>query len=110
ATAAPVATTQAISSKDSAVVDDRVRATLATMLAELKRDAELSKQAEALDAKLGASLTGTTLPEVLSPLSELVAQRIQRIEYAKREIEVLLNQMVSKLDEIGQFISDNAQN
>jgi len=50
------------------------------------------------------------LPEVLTPLSELVGRRIQRIEYAKREIETLLNQMVGKLDEIGQFISDSAQN
>jgi len=108
--AAPTQATQSTVNNGPAVVDDRVRATLAAMLAELKRDVELSKQAEALDSKLGASLTGATLPEVLTPLSELVGRRIQRIEYAKREIETLLNQMVGKLDEIGQFISDSAQN
>jgi diguanylate cyclase len=108
--AAAAPTTQTSAAASPVVIDDRVRATLAAMLAELKRDVELGKQAEALDAKLGASLTGATLADVLSPLSELVGQRIQRIEFAKREIEVLLNQMVDKLDEIGQFISDNAQN
>jgi diguanylate cyclase len=110
AAAVPTQAAQTTSQNGPAVVDDRVRATLATMLAELKRDAELSKQAEALDAKLNTALTSDTLPDVLTPLSELVGQRIQRIEYAKREIEALLNQMVGKLDEIGQFISHNAHN
>jgi diguanylate cyclase len=35
-----------------------------------------------------------------------VAQRIQRIESAKQEIEVLLSHMVGKLDEIGQFVAE----
>jgi diguanylate cyclase len=39
----------------------------------------------------------------------MVIQRIQRIESAKQEIEVLLSHMVGKLDEIGQFVADQNQ-
>lgn len=92
------------------VGDERVRATLSALLAELRRDPELVKQVETLDAKLLTSMTGTQLPDVLTTLSEIVGQRIQRIEHTKREVETLLSQMVGKLDEIGQFIADQNQN
>lgn len=90
--------------------DARVRAILAAMLAELRRDTELVTQIDALDSKLTASLTRDQLPDVLSSLTELVGQRIQRIERAKQEIEGLLSHMVGKLDEIGQFVADQNQN
>ena len=89
-----------------AVVDERVRAILSALLGELRRDPELVKQVDALDAKLTATLTSEEFPNVLSPLIELVGQRIKRIETAKQEIEVLLSHMVGKLDEIGQFVAE----
>ncbi len=96
-------------SREPIAGDERVRAILAALLAELKRDSELHKQVEKLDAKLAAPIIDTQLPEVLSTLTELVGQRIQHIEHAKREIEALLSQMVGKLDEISQFIVDQNQ-
>jgi diguanylate cyclase len=90
--------------------DKRVRAILAAILAELRRDAQLIKRVDALDATLGSAMTHEQLPEVLSALTEIVGQRIHHIEQAKREVEVLLSQMVEKLDEIGQFVADQNQN
>ncbi len=107
---APTVKPQTDLSREPIVGDERIRATLAALLAELKRDAELHKQVEALDSKLTKSIAGAQLPEVLSTLTELVGQRIQHIEHAKREIEALLSQMVDKLDEISQFIADQNQN
>jgi diguanylate cyclase len=105
------ATNAASSSSTQAIIgDERVRAILAALLAELKRDPELIKPVEALDVRLAASLTHDQLPNVLSALSEIVGQRIQRIERAKREVEALLSQMVVRLDEIGQFVADHNHN
>jgi diguanylate cyclase len=92
------------------VADERVRALLAAFLAEIKRDSGLAQQADALDTKLGDSITYAQLPEMLSALTDLVGKRIQRIEQAKQEVEVLLSQMVGKLDEIGQFVAEQNVN
>ena len=86
--------------------DSRIRAVLIACLAQLKRDTELASKVDALDAKLSASINAQQLPEILSSLTEIVGQRIQRIERAKHEIEILLSHMVGKLDEIGQFVAD----
>jgi diguanylate cyclase len=95
---------------DAIVDDERVRAILAALLAELRRDPELTMKADALDSMLAKSMTREQLPDVLSSLTELVGQRIHRIEQAKQEIEVLLSQMVGKLDEISQFVDDQNEN
>ena len=94
------------SSTETIVADERVRALLAAFLAEIKRDAGLAQHADALDAKLADSMTYAQLPEMLLSLTDLVGKRIQRIEQAKQEVEVLLSQMVGKLDEIGQFVAE----
>src|SRR5262249_52671500 len=75
------------------------------LLVELKRDIELAPQIDALEAKLDA-MTQDQWPEVLSSLTGVIGQRIQRIERAKEEIEALLSHMVGKLDEIGQFVAE----
>jgi diguanylate cyclase len=105
----PVVVATAISVAAETIVDDqRIRALLAGLVAEIKRDTSLSKQVEALDHTLGNSITHAQLPAVLSSLMELVAKRIQRIEHAKQETEALLDQMVGKLDEIGQFVAEQS--
>ncbi|MET0985215.1 MAG: diguanylate cyclase [Steroidobacteraceae bacterium] len=92
---------------DSTLFDDeRIRSTLTVLLAELRRDSALVERVDALDASLSASISDEALPEILSSLTEIVASRIKRIEHAKDEIEVLLNHMVGKLDEIGQFVAE----
>jgi diguanylate cyclase len=103
-------TASAVTTNAAIVEDERVRALLAAFLAEIKRDAALAKRVETLDAMLAESMTQEQLPEVLSSLTELVGQRIQRIEHAKQEVEVLLSQMVGKLDEIGQFVAEQSVN
>jgi diguanylate cyclase len=90
--------------------DDGMRATLAALLAQLRRDPELLARCEALDAQLAISLTREQLPALLASLAELVALRIQRIEKAKQEVEALLAQMVAKLDEIARFVVEQNQN
>jgi diguanylate cyclase len=104
--AAQPAKTQPDTSHEAIVADERVRAILASLLAELRRDDELIEQVDALDSKLTPAMTRDQLSEVLASLTELVGQRINRIERAKQEIEGLLSHMVGKLDEIGQFVAE----
>lgn len=106
AVAAKPPTVQSDAPSEVIIGNERVRAILAALLTELRRDGELISQADALDAKLTPSMTLAQLSEILSALTDLVGQRIQRIERAKQEIEVLLGHMVGKLDEISQFVSD----
>jgi diguanylate cyclase len=105
-TQAPAATKIEVASTEPAVVDDRIRGILAALLGELRRDPTLIDQIDALETKLAGSLTFDEFPVVLSPLTELVGQRIKRIELAKQEVEALLGHMVGKLDEIGQFVAE----
>jgi len=107
--AAPATPMQPDSPRAAIIGDERIRSILAALLAELRRDPELLDQVDALDAKLAASMTRDQLPEVLSSLTEIVSQRIHRIERSKQEIETLLSQMVGKLDEIGQFVAEQNQ-
>ena len=88
------------------VADERVRSTLATLLAELKRDPELADAVDALDSKVTESMTHDQLAEMLSALTGMIGQRIQRIERAKQEVEGLLSHMMGKLDEIGRFVAE----
>jgi diguanylate cyclase len=110
ATSAPGSQASSASMRDVLVTDERVRAILAALVAELRRDAELIAQADVLDEKLSAALTNDQWPEVLTSLTDLVGKRIQHIERAKQEIENLLGHMVGKLDEIGQFVAEQHQN
>jgi diguanylate cyclase len=105
-TQAPAATKIEVASNEPPVIDDRIRGILAALLAELRRDPTLIDQIDALETKLAASLSFDEFPVVLSPLTELVGQRIKRIELAKQEVEALLGHMVGKLDEIGQFVAE----
>jgi diguanylate cyclase len=101
---------QASSPLEIVAGDERIRAVLAAMLAELRRDPEIAGKVDGLDAKLGESLTREQLPDLLSSLAEMVTQRIHRIELAKQEIEALLSQMVGKLDEISRSVADQKDN
>jgi diguanylate cyclase len=97
-------------SQTQIVVDDeRVRAALAALLNELRRDPELLGEVEALDSRLAAAMTADQLPDILSKLAGIVGRRIQRIERSKQEVEALLSQMVGKLDEIGLFVAEQNQ-
>lgn len=90
--------------------DAQIRSTLAALLVELKRDRALAKSVAALDERLATPLTVDKLSPILSSLTEMVGQRIQRIERAREEAEALLAQMVTQLDEISRFVADHHQN
>lgn len=110
--AAPVAATAPpthatlTAARDFIAGDESIRAILAALLTELRRDAGLANQIDALDAKLGAPLATEQFPELLSSLTQLVDLRIKRIESARQEMEALLGHMVGKLDQISQFVAD----
>lgn len=89
--------------------DEPLRAVLSTLLMELRRDPELTIQADELDAQLANALTRAQLPDVLARLTDMVGKRIQRIERTKQEIETLLSLMVGRLDEIGRFVVDQGR-
>lgn len=99
-----------VESRDAVVDDVGIRATLSALIAELRRDPKLIIQVDALDAMLSKAMTREQFPDVMSALTDIVGQRIKRIENAKQEVEVLLGQMVGKLDEIGKFVVDHTQN
>ena len=86
--------------------DASVRATLAALLAELRKDKVLAARSESLDAQLADTLTRERLSAVLTDMTELTGQRIQRLESEKHEIATLLSHMVDKLDEIGRFVAE----
>lgn len=115
-TTAPIATAPAVAaaqpepSGELVICDDRFRGIVAALLAELRRDPKLLKQVDILDSKLAAPMASDELPDILSSLTGLIGQRIQRIERSREEIEVLLSHMMGKLDEIGQFVAEQNQN
>jgi diguanylate cyclase len=89
--------------------ESNIRAAFSTLLSDLKRDPELSKAAEALDSKLSDALTLDRMSPLLASLTDIVGQRIARIENARREAEALLEQLVGRLDEISKYIVEQSQ-
>jgi diguanylate cyclase len=97
--------------RDTALVmDDRLRAILCALLAELRRDPDLVIRVDTVDSRLASAVARDELSIVMSSITELVTLRIQRIERSKQEVEVLLSHMVDKLDEIGRFVVDQNDN
>jgi diguanylate cyclase len=109
ATQPQVAQATATQSSSAIIGEERIRAIFSALLAELRRDPELTVQADTLDAKLAKVMSGEQLPDVLSSLTEMVTKRIRHIELAKQEVEALLSQMVGKLDEIGRSVVDQSE-
>ncbi|HEU4485717.1 MAG TPA: diguanylate cyclase [Povalibacter sp.] len=87
-------------------VDERIRAILSALLTQLRRDASLVAQADALDATLTDSMTQDQLQQAMVSLADMVDKRIHTLETARQEVEALLSHMVGKLDEIGRFAAD----
>ena len=90
---------------DQIIDAERIHAALSTLLRDLKRDPELVAQVEDLESKFTNAMTPEQLTDTLTALTEMVGERIQRIERAKEEIQILLNHMLGKLNEIGQLVA-----
>lgn len=92
-----------------APVDQRIRDVLSRLLNELRRDTELSGNANALDVELG-NISATSFPALLERITMLVTQRIRTLEKARSSLETLLEQLVSRLDEMSRFIAGEKDN
>jgi diguanylate cyclase len=84
--------------------EERVRAVLSRLLQEVRRNGALAIRANEIEALLLVSLTREQLPVVMSQIADLMAQRIAGIEKEKQDVESLLGQITSRLDEISQYI------
>ena len=102
-------TASAPAQPDALIGDANIRSTLATVLAELRRDPDLAPRVDEVDARLTASMSATTLPDTLIAVAQLVNERIRRLEDAKQEIESLLADMVGKLDEMSTFVAEQRE-
>lgn len=89
--------------------EKNIRAAFATLLADLKRDTKLNRDADELDAKLSEPLTPDRMSPILASLTDIIGQRISRLETARREAESLLEQLVGRLDEISKYIVEQSQ-
>ncbi len=102
--AAPVATVVPA----SPAVDASLRSTLSMLLGKLRSDPSLTILADELDSKLSSTLPQEELPALLSSIAGLVTQCIQNIESSKQELEALLKHMISRLDDMSRFVSDQS--
>jgi diguanylate cyclase len=94
---------------DAVLGDERVRAVLSRLLTELRREPRLVEGAAAVDRDLLVSLTREQLPQIVERVGGLVVQRIQILEKARSELEILLGQLMGQLDHLSQFIAGQAQ-
>jgi diguanylate cyclase len=101
-----MAPTATVAPSAAAPVDERIRAIISALLAQLRRDASLVAQADAVDATLTSNMTQDQLSQAMVSLADMVDKRIHTLEVARQEVEALLSHMVGKLDEIGRCAAD----
>jgi len=89
--------------------DECLRATFAALLVQVRNDADLTARAAALEAQLGTVLTRDRCADLVAALTELVGQRISRLERDKHEIAGLLSHLAGRLDEIGRFVAEQGR-
>jgi diguanylate cyclase len=85
--------------------DERVRLLLSRILTELKRDAKLAARVAMVDGQLAHPLKGSQLPPLLSAIADLAIERVSGIEQEKIEVEKLLAQISTRLDEMGSYMA-----
>ncbi len=85
--------------------DERVRMLLSRILTELKRDPKLVARVSSIDTQLGQPLKELQLPIVLSTIADLAIERVCGIEQEKIEVEKLLAQISSRLDEMSSYMA-----
>lgn len=88
--------------------DPLVRDALSRLLAELRRDPELTAMADELNADLAKALDADELPSLVQRTGIIVVQRIRTLETLRNGLETLLDQMVGRLDEMSAWIAGDA--
>jgi diguanylate cyclase len=88
--------------------DPRVRDALSRLLGELRRDPELIGSVDQLNADLANASAAEALPPLVHRAATLAVQRVRRLETLRSGLETLLDQMVSRLDEMSAWIAGDA--
>ncbi|MEO6185955.1 MAG: diguanylate cyclase [Steroidobacteraceae bacterium] len=84
--------------------EEQIRGVLSRLLTELRQESRLSAGVDAINGELGAPLAAEKLPQIMERVGALVMQRIQGLERARQELELLLGQMVSQLDSLTRYV------
>jgi diguanylate cyclase len=85
--------------------DERIRAVLARLLGELRREPKLAGGVADIDRELAVSLTAEQLPQVIERVGGLVVQRIQGLERTREEMQQMLDQMVAQLELLSRYVA-----
>ncbi|HEY0961359.1 MAG TPA: diguanylate cyclase [Pseudomonadales bacterium] len=88
--------------------DPLVRDALSRLLAELRRDAELTRAADELNDDLCKATIADELPALVQRTCVMAVQRIRTLETLRSGLETLLDQMVGRLDEMSAWIAGDA--
>ena len=88
--------------------EEQIRGVLSRLLIELRHESRLVAGVDAINRELGAPLAADRLPQMIERVGGLVMQRIQGLERARQELELLLGQMVSQLDSLTRYVDGSA--
>jgi diguanylate cyclase len=88
-----------------APLEPSTRAVLSMLLAELGREPQYAAAANALDAELAGPMSPARKLAVIEQVATLVMQRINELEKSRRELELLMNQMIGQLDALTHYLS-----
>jgi diguanylate cyclase len=83
---------------------EQINEVLSRLLSELRRDPELIAGVDAVNAELTQTVDAAALPRLLGRVSTLAATRIRNLEKVRSGLEALLEQLVSRLDEMSQYV------
>ena len=89
---------------ESPLCDNTIRATLLRLLGVVRQDAELAALVGEVEQQIAMPLPLPQLPMVLSDVADLMTRRVSSVEREKREIEGLLAQITSRLDELTEYL------
>jgi diguanylate cyclase len=99
-----VATAPTRAAETTVLDTEQIADVLSRLLLELHRDPDLIASVEAVKAELTRSVDADSLPALLGRISTLAATRIRNLEKVRSGLEALLEQMVSRLDEMSQYM------
>lgn len=102
---APPAGSDAKPDAGPALLEPSTRAVLSMLLAELAREPQLAAAATAIDAEMAAPMSDGRKLQLIEKVASLVMQRIAELEKSRKELELLLGQMLDQLDSFTRYIA-----
>lgn len=86
-------------------LEPSTRAVLSMLLVELAREPRLAGAATAIDAELTGPMPDGRKLQLIEKVARLVMQRLSELEQSRRELELLLGQMLGQLDSFTRYIA-----